>query len=224
MAQNSTQHTFEDEVFFNIRKQRNIFAWLCLLCLLIALASVSALVAALPFKEIRPYVVMVDRQTGMAEQITATRPANLAERDAVREAELVRYVTDRETYDPADNAERIPVVLQTSDGQAADSLRALWNASNEDFPPDRYGRTVLIEVEVRNINQLDDSTAQVRFTRRLERPGETPIERSFVATVGYEFRPRVERRLEDVWRNPLGFTVTNYRIAAETLSERRTGQ
>ena len=30
-------------------------------------------------------------------------------------------------------------------------------------------------------------------------------------------RLRVERTLEAVWQNPLGFTVTRYRIDAETL-------
>lgn len=224
MTKTSLAHSFEDEVFFGLRRQRNVFAWISVLCLVIALASLLAVVLMLPFKEIRPYVVMVDRETGMAEQITATRPVDLAERDAVREAELVRYVTDRETFDPSDNRMRIPRVLQTSDEQAADSLRQLWNANNPDYPPDRYGRDVLITVMIRNINVLDDSTAQVRFTRRLEQSGQSPVERSFVATVSYAFRPRVERRLEDVWRNPLGFLVTRYRIAAETLTPRSVGQ
>lgn len=224
MARKSMDYTFEDEVFFQIRRQRNIAVWVSALCLVIALTSVIAVSLMLPFKEIRPYVVMVDRVTGMAEQITATRPADLSEQDAVREAELVRYVTERETYDVSDNAHRIPLVLQTSDGQAADSLRALWNASSQEYPPDRYGRNVLITVIIRNINALDENTAQVRFTRRLERSGMTPIERSFVATVAFEFRPRVERRLEDVWRNPLGFTVTSYRIAAETLTPQGVDQ
>lgn len=224
MARKSIEYTFEDEVFFQLRRQRNIAVWVSGLCLVIALTSVIAVSLMLPFKEIRPYVVMVDRETGMAEQITATRPADLSEQDAVRESELVRYVTERETYDVSDNAHRIPLVLQTSDGQAADSLRSLWNANNQEYPPDRYGRDVLITVIIRNINALDQNTAQVRFTRRLERSGMTPIERSFVATVGFEFRPRIERRLEDVWRNPLGFTVTSYRIAAETLSPQGAGQ
>jgi type IV secretory pathway component VirB8 len=30
----------------------------------------------------------------------------------------------------------------------------------------------------------------------------------------------VERNLERVWENPLGFTVTNYRVDAETLRAR----
>lgn len=223
MAPETTHYSFEDEVFFGLRRQRNILAGLCMMCLVIAILCIVALVIVLPFKEIRPYVVMVDRETGVAEQITTTQPVDLSERDAVREAELVRYVTGRETFDPADNAERITLILQTSDAQAASSLRELWNSSNPDYPPERYGRDVLITVTIRNINHLNDQTAQVRFRRRLERAGETPVERSFVATIAYEFRPRVERRLEAVWRNPLGFTATSYRVSAETLSQENPG-
>ena len=41
-----------------------------------------------------------------------------------------------------------------------------------------------------------------------------------MATIGFAFRPRVERTLEQVWANPLGFTVTRYRVDAETLRPR----
>ncbi|ORE97057.1 VirB8 protein [Aurantimonas sp. 22II-16-19i] len=184
------------------------------------MTSVVALCLALPMKEIRPYVVMVDRSTGESEQIVSTRPGSLSDQEAVQEAEIVRYVTDRETYDVADNAERIPMVANTSVGQASASIRALWNSSADNYPPDIYGTDTLITVKVSSISMLGDKTAQVRFTRRLERPGDNPIERNFVATVGFEFRPRVERNLEQVWRNPLGFTVTNYRVDAETLRAR----
>ena len=94
----------------------------------------------------------------------------------------------------------------------------LWTNSSENYPPNLYGRDVLITVTVRSISLLDNNTAQVRFTRRLERTGNAAVERDFVATLGFEFRPRVE--LEAVWRNPLGFTVTSYRIDAETLRQR----
>ena len=73
------------------------------LSLATALCAVGAMVLMLPLKEIRPYVVMVDRHTGESELVVSTRPADLAETDAVRQAELVRYVTERETYDVADN-------------------------------------------------------------------------------------------------------------------------
>ena len=208
---------FEDEVFFGLQRRAALFGWLAGLSLATALCSVAAMVFMLPLKEIRPYVVMVDRQTGESELVVSTRPADLAETDAVRQAELVRYVSERETYDTADNRERIPAVLATSQGQAATSLRALWTKEADQYPPAIYGEDSLIRVKVRSVAILNDSTAQVRFTRTLEQPGMQPVVRAFVATVGFAFQPRVERTLEAVWQNPLGFTVTSYRIDAETL-------
>lgn len=217
-------HEFEDEVFFSLRRQRNIFGWVALFSLLVAALSVTTLMLVFPLKEVRPYVVMVDRATGQSEHVVQVRPANLTEEEAVRQAELVRYVSDRETYDPTDNAQRIPLVLERSVDQAATSLRALWNASHEAYPPNTYGRDVRITVIITSISLLDNNTAQVRFARRREAPGTHPIVRDFVATVGFAFAPRVERRLEDVWRNPLGFRVTSYRVDAETLHSREVDQ
>ena len=208
---------FEDEVFFGLQRRAALFGWLAGLSLATALCAVGAMVFMLPLKEIRPYVVMVDRQTGESELVVSTRPADLAETDAVRQAELVRYVSERETYDTADNRERIPAVLATAQGQAATYLRALWTKEADQYPPAIYGEDSLIKVKVRSVAILNDATAQVRFTRTLEQPGMQPVVRAFVATVGFVFQPRVERTLEAVWQNPLGFTVTSYRIDAETL-------
>lgn len=208
---------FEDEVFFGLQRWAALFGWLAGLSLATALCAVAAMVFMLPLKEIRPYVVMVDRQTGESELVVSTRPADLAETDAVRQAELVRYVSEREIYDTADNRERIPAVLATSQGQAATSFRALWTKEADQYPPATYGEDSLIRVRVRSVAILNDATAQVRFTRTLEQPGMQPVVRVFVATVGFAFQPRVERTLEAVWQNPLGFTVTSYRIDTETL-------
>jgi type IV secretion system protein VirB8 len=215
-----TAEAFESEVFFSLRRQRNL-AWIAAaLGLCTGLASVVALAMTIPLKEIRPYVVMVDRATGESEQVVSVRPTTLADRRAVLEAELVRYVTNRETYDPNDNPQRIPLVDAMSQAQAQESLRAIWNSGSDGYPPALYGGETIITTRVRSVSILDDDTAQVRFIRRLETPGADAVERDFVAVVGYGFEPRTERTLDQVWRNPLGFTVTGYRIDAETLDPR----
>ena len=43
------------------------------------------------------------------------------------------------------------------------------------------------------------------------------MERSYVVTIGYTFEPSDEATLQQVWKNPLGFTVSSYRIDAETV-------
>lgn len=215
--------SFEEEVFFSLRKQRNIWAVVAILCLSLALASMLFIALLLPLKEVKPYLVMVDRTTGEAERLAEVQPLSLSEQEAVIQAELVRYVTDRETYDVADNPTRIPDVLTRSQGQAADSLRILWNSKSETYPPAIYEDNIRVKVTIVSISQLSDTTAQVRFRKILEEEGNKNVERDFVATVGFAFNPKVERNLEAVWRNPLGFTVSNYRIDAETLSDRRQG-
>lgn len=223
MAKRSPEQTaeaFENEVFFTLRRQRN-WGWAVGgLGMAIGLASVVVLAVTIPLKEIQPYVVMVDRATGESEQVVSVRPTNLADQQAVLEAELVRYVTARETYDPNDNPQRIPLVDAMSEDQAQSSLRAIWNSGSDNYPPAMYGSDTVITTRVRSVSILDEDTAQVRFVRRLEAPGANPIERDFVAVVGYEFNPRTERTLDQVWRNPLGFTVESYRIDAETLDPR----
>ena len=223
MAKNTsaaTAYAFEDEVFFSLRRQRAIFGGVAALSLVVALGAVGTLAMTLPLKEVRPYVVMVDRTTGEAEQVVSVRPTSLTDREAVLEAELVRYVTNRETYDPNDNPERIPLVDAMSKDQAQASLRAIWNSGSDDYPPQLYGSDTTITTRVRSVSVLDEDTAQVRFVRRLEKAGIEPVERDFVAVIGFDFDPRVERSLDQVWRNPLGFTVTGYRIDAETLDPR----
>lgn len=191
-----------------------------LLALAIATIAIASVVALLPLKEIKPYVIMVDKTTGAAEKIVQVRAVDLSEQDAEREAELVRYVTDRETYDVADNETRIPDVLSRSQDQARSSLIALWTRGSENYPPDIYADRSRLKVTIVSITLLTTNTAQVRFRKVLERDGERSIERDFVATVGFVFEPRVERNLQDVWKNPLGFMVTNYRVDAETLNDR----
>lgn len=58
--------------------------------------------------------------------------------------------------------------------------------------------------------------ARVRITKYREEKGRGTAERTFVATVGYGFHPKDNSKLEEVWKNPLGFSVLSYRIDAET--------
>lgn len=227
MAERSAEqvaYTFEDEVFFQLRSQRNRWMVVAVLALIMAVVSMGAVVALLPLKEVKPFVVMVDKTTGTAEKVVQVRPVSLDEQEAVRQAELVSYVTDRETYDIADNQTRIPDVLTRSQEQARNSLVALWTKGSENYPPEIYKTRSRLLVKIISIALLTETTAQVRFRKTLETEGEKPILRDFVATVGFNFQPRVERNLEDVWKNPLGFIVTNYRVDAETLSNRGASQ
>ncbi len=222
MANFNVQNAFEDEIFFTLRHQRNTWAKIAIGSICIALMAVIALIIVLPLDETRPFVVMVDKTTGQAEKLVEVRPATLDQQDAVLQAELVSYVIDRETFDPADNAVRIPDVMARSVADAAGSLASIWTSSSADYPPTVYGTGVRVRVVVKSIS-LSPSVrrgapdlARVRITKYREEKGKATAERTFVATVGYAFRPKQNAKLEEVWKNPLGFNVASYRIDAET--------
>jgi len=220
--ESQTQHAFEDELFFTLRQQRNNWMRIALGAMLLAILALGCLLAILPLSEVKPYVIMVDKTTGEAEKLVQVRPATLDQQDAVRQAELVSYVVDRETYDTADNKIRIPDVMTRSTDNAADTLAQLWSSNSTQYPPTIYGEEVHIRVVVKSISISPASTrgaadlARVRITKIREEKGRQTAERSFVATIGYVFRPTDHAKLEAVWKNPLGFTVVSYRIDAET--------
>ena len=60
-------------------------------------------------------------------------------------------------------------------------------------------------------------TAQVRFTKRLKKAGEPDRVGKFYATITYDFQPTTASAVQLVWENPFGFTVTDYRVTAESL-------
>lgn len=218
------QHAFEDELFFTLREQRNNWAKISVGAISIAILAVCCVLAMLPFSQTKPYVIMVDKTTGQAEKLVQVRPASLDQQDAVRQAELVSYVVDRETYDQADNPSRIPDVMARSTNNAAETLAALWTSASPQYPPTVYGNHVRIRVIVKSIS-INPATrpnapdlARVRIVKIREEKGRDTVQRSFVASVGFAFNPKEDAKLESVWKNPLGFNVLSYRIDAESAN------
>ncbi|RZN16025.1 type IV secretion system protein [Bradyrhizobium sp. Leo121] len=222
MSKQTTQRSFEDEVFFSLCTQRNNWAKVAVASITASLLALGALIGVLPIKETKPYVVLVDKTTGEAEKIVQVRPATLQQQDAVLQAELVSYVVDRETYDAADNKTRIPDVMTRSSGNAQETLAETWRSGSAQYPPVVYGDDVRVRVVVKSISLMPSDQrntadlARVRIVKYREQKGREAVRRSFVATIGYQFRPQINVALEAVWKNPLGFVVSSYRIDAET--------
>ncbi|WP_108522843.1 virB8 family protein [Bradyrhizobium algeriense] len=222
MSKQSTQQLFEDEMFFSLCAQRNNWAKVAVGSTTASLLALGVLIAVLPLKETKPYVVLVDKTTGEAEKIVQVRAATLEQQEAVLQAELVSYVVDRETYDPADNKTRISDVMTRSSGSAQETLAETWHLGSAQYPPVVYGDDVRVRVAVKSISLMPSDgrsppdLARVRIAKEREQKGHEAVRRSFVVTIGYQFKPKINASLEAVWKNPLGFGVSSYRIDAET--------
>jgi len=163
-----------------------------------------------------PMIVPFDIETGMALPNAIVRAVSLMERPAIIEAQVYRYVIDRETYNQLDNDVRVRRVLDQSDGAAASALQALWTSGHEAYPPDSYGTNARLDVEVLSISHISANRAQVRLRKQLNTPRGNQ-NGLFTATLLFEFRPENSRSIDDVWQNPFGFTVTEYAIRSDRL-------
>jgi type IV secretion system protein VirB8 len=183
-----------------------------------ALGCLAAALVAILDTDPAPLIVPFDSETGMALPNAVVEAVTLTERPAIIEAQIYRYVTDREAYNQLDNDLRVARVLSQSDGAAATSLRALWTSGHEDYPPQNYGEDARLEVEILSITLISANRAQVRLRKRLSAPrgSQTGL---FTATLMFAFRPEERRAIDDVWQNPFGFTVTEYAIRSDRLEE-----
>lgn len=163
-----------------------------------------------------PMIVPFDTETGMALPNAIVRAVSLTERPAIIEAQVYRYVIDRETYNQLDNDVRVRTVLDQSGGAAATGLRALWTSGHEAYPPDSYGVNARLEVEILSVTHISANRAQVRLRKRLSTP-RGDQNGLFTATLLFEFRPENSRSIDDVWQNPFGFTVIEYAIRSDRL-------
>ena len=179
-----------------------------------AFGCLAAAAVALTLETPLPIIVPYDPDTGMALPNASVAAVSLAERPAVIEAQIYRYLLDRETYNQLDNDLRVRRVLAQSTGAAEAGMRAMWTSGQETFPPTRYGPTSEMAVEIASITLIGDNRAQVRLRKRLTGPQGSQLG-TFTATLMFEFRPEQTRAIDDVWQNPFGFTVTQYAIRSD---------
>ena len=210
----------EGEMFYGVRKRERIAWAIAGGGMVIGLAGIVSVALMLPLKQTEAFLAIVDKDTGVAERVVAVEKAGMEQAEAIRQSLLFAYVTDRETYDQHDNERRILRAYTWSEGAARQSLVALWSEGHSNYPPKIYGQSARVIVKILSITPVTDTTAQVRFTRTWISGDEGVPDREgkFTATVTYRFEPTRQTALDLVWQNPIGFLVTDSRVAAETLA------
>ena len=145
----------EEELVYGALRRERLWQRLGLLGLIFGvLGCLSAAAVAILDVDPPPVVVPYDPETGFALPEASVGATTVTENRAIIEAEVFRYVTDREVYNQLDNDLRIRSVLRRSDGAAESGLRQIWNSANENYPPTVYGPNARLDVEILSINRL----------------------------------------------------------------------
>ena len=215
----SEREVIEEELVYGALRRERLWQRIGLLGIVFGIVGcLAAALVALLDVDPPPVVVPYDPATGFALPEASVGATNVTANQAIIEAEVYRYVTDREVYNQLDNDLRIRSVLSRSDGAAEDTLRQIWNSANEAYPPKVYGPNSRLEVEILSINRIGTNRATVRLRKRLTSINGVQAG-LFTATLLFEFRPEERRSIDEVWTNPFGFTVTEYAIRSDRLEE-----
>jgi type IV secretion system protein VirB8 len=208
---------WEQEIIKRAKRSARVAWFFVLVFAGVAMLSLMAIVLMLPLKSFEPYVVTVDSTTGYVEVKSGlTRPAKLTEQQAVTQANVVRYIRNREGYDPYAIEESFGIAALLSTGDAARELQALYSAANPQNPAKAYGRLKRVLVDIKSVTFPNASTAIVRFSTT-ERSDTDSIVRHWISVVRFRY---TDTPIRNEWRfeNPLGFQVYAYRRDQETVT------
>jgi len=186
-------------------------AWFLAWALVVICAAQAAAIAIiLPLKDVVPYTILVDRQTGYVEVMRGLETGNLNQDEALVHSMLAQYVLERETFDAADFKTRYERVALWSQSIARDDYVAAYKPGLPGSILDAMRAGIVVTATVKHVAIIDRQQARVRFSLTRRDPSGSVETSEWSALIGYRFTG-APMRMEDRLINPLGFQVLSYR-------------
>jgi type IV secretion system protein VirB8 len=193
-----------------------------------AVASALALALLMPLKRVDPFVVRVDRSTGIVD-VVPLYDAHAGHEQSVTRYFLTHYISVCERFNFATAESDYEECGAFHAAQRNQAWYALWNPNNPASPLNVHKDGSSVRVQVESVSFFERASgvndlAQVRYLQA-ERQGSGGDERftHWIATIQYAYSapsqdPRVRR-----W-NPLGFKVLAVTAEPEVLAEPAAGK
>ncbi len=213
----------DEETTNSIKKVRNWYEERCdklivqrnllfvLLLAILALAVISTIVVAIVIKakKIDPFVIQIDKNTGVAKVINPISAEVLDGNESLARYFIKKYVIARETYNPVDfdtEARKIVRLLSSSS--------IFWNylgyIKNKEIDPTiTYGQKNTTFLLVKSWTKLEPKKYMLRFSINETAGNKKVFNKIAVIDFGY-----VPMELTEAERdiNPVGFQVNGYRV------------
>lgn len=198
-------------------KRSNRLAWrISTICMILVALLIVAFTALLPLKESIPYVIYVDKTTGVPDIVSVLNMEEVQYEEVRDKYFLAQYTKARETYDGYTIQKDYDLVNLMSSALVAKEYQALFEGSTARDVI--YGNSVKISIEVLSVVPNAKGIGTVRFIRRQKRVDESGSGQvtKWVATIGYEYQPTSKLLESSRLQNPFGFQVVSFRIDPET--------
>jgi type IV secretion system protein VirB8 len=200
--------------------------WVAGVSVSLSITLVITIYTMLPLKTLVPYVIRVEKTTGFVDVITAYSDNEVIKQDEQVDKYFInQYVMHRERYlYTTRKYDRRLVGLMSSTTVQAQYSNYTDPRKNANAPVAVYKDNAEVTVRIKNISFLErETTTQgviypvlIRYTKTIERRGESSHTSHWVATLSYIYDPKLKMNVADRYDNPLGFQVVNYRNDAET--------
>lgn len=213
---------FEQSRIGDIERSR-IIAWrIAIGSCAVAMVCAIALMLLTPLKEVRPYVIRVDNNTGQTDIVTMLDTSASSYQEEIAKFFSAQYVRLVEGYDWFTIQNQIDQAMMFSDRNMQNRINTRFAQPNA--PHKIYRDQQRVNIRITNTTIIDErGLVQVRFVKSVEPMNggvynaqtdtisPEPIISNHLATLGYEY---VNVPTLDAVRlvNPLGFTVKTYRV------------
>lgn len=187
-----------------------------------AVVAVLAVALLTPLKQVVPYLIYVDKETGVTQVVSVVDSRTLNNDDINARYWLARYVKARESYLYKLLQEDYDLTMALSAQTVGAEFSAVYEGPNNKS-------TRLIDAVEEKVHIISaeptpgtNGRGTVRFEKTTWRVGLRQAEKTqtYLADIAFEWRPITGWDVRDLLVNPLGFTVTAYRATPEIASGR----
>lgn len=205
--------------FLYIKSEKNAWFYTMILggiCLLLA----TTIVLMMPLKKTVPYVIEVDKSTGMSQILEIANTKNIPVSELMDKYWLNQYVKSRETYDYYTDANEYLKTRALSTPSVFEPYAKTFDSKNPQNIEKTLGTDKVITVDVLSVVPNGNNVGTVRFIKTLKdrETGKVENKTGWIASIGYEYYPTLKATEPNRLINPFGFKVTSYRVDPEALT------
>ena len=187
--------------------QRNILLLLATFLTIAMTASIIFVKFVVSSKSLEPYIIEVEEKSGVPTIVNQLTSQTLTADEAVKKYFINQFIQSAAAYDPKTykiDAERVRLL----------STQSIYTSFRSRINPRELGTDSKIELRIKSIKFLDQSTVQIRVIRTTTSREKGVTTADEVITMSFYFT-NLTLNSEERLVNPLGFQVTSFSITEE---------
>lgn len=215
---------FEAQMALSAQSSKR-FAWfVASASLFLAGLTIVAIIAMLPLKQTVPYLIYVDKTTGITQVVDVATPSKITQDEVNAKHWVTRYVQSRERYIFQLLQEDYDFVMATSDASQQKIFARVYEPG-----PSKKDAVLRDQVEERiriasvQLAPGQAGRATVRFIKETFRAGSREPEKveTLIADLAFGWAPVGAWTERNRLINPLGFRVLAYRVTPELTQQQQ---